>query len=234
MISILMPIYNGIEFINKSVFSILNQTYNKWELLIGINGHPKDSEIYKIAKKFESNNHKIRVFDFYNIKGKSKTLNKMIKYCNYNYIALLDVDDIWFPQKLEIQSKLLNKFDVIGSKCVWIGDKPDVIPPIPTGDISLFDFSLVNPIINSSVLIKKDLCFWIENGIEDYDLWLRLRKKNTSFFNFKEILVYHRIHKLSAFNCNGKNNNKVEGLLRRHGYKVKPFYYKPFNWFNNF
>ena len=50
MISILIPIYNGVEFIEESVSSVLNQTYDQWELLIGINGHSQDSEVYKIAK----------------------------------------------------------------------------------------------------------------------------------------------------------------------------------------
>ena len=50
MISILLPIYNGIEFINESVSTVIYQTYKDWELIIGINGHPKESEIYKIAK----------------------------------------------------------------------------------------------------------------------------------------------------------------------------------------
>ena len=54
MISILIPIYNGIEFIEESVSSVLNQTYDQWELLIGINGHPHDSDIYKIANIFKS------------------------------------------------------------------------------------------------------------------------------------------------------------------------------------
>jgi glycosyltransferase involved in cell wall biosynthesis len=217
-----MPIYNGIEFISESIPSILQQKYDKWELLIGINGHPQNSEIYKIAKLFEDNN-KIRIFDFYNIKGKSNTLNELIKHCKYNYIALLDVDDVWHPQKLEIQSQLLNKFDIIGSACMWIGDRPGVVPQIPTGDISNFDFSIVNPIINSSVLIKKELCLWnnIWDGIEDYDLWLRLRKLNKKFFNFKEILVYHRIHQQSAFNSGGKNHNKVDNLLSSHGFKTR-------------
>lgn len=214
-----MPIYNGIEFISESVPSILQQTYSDWELLIGINGHPKNSEIYKIAKLFESD--KIKVFDFYNINGKANTLNEMIKHCKYDYIALLDVDDLWHPQKLQIQSQLLNRFDVIGTSCIWIGDRPGVIPQIPTGDISNFDFSIVNPIINSSVLIKKEYCFWNENGVEDYDLWLRLRKLNKKFFNFKEILTYHRIHQQSAFNSGGKNDNKVDNLLSSHGFKTR-------------
>ena len=226
MISILIPIYNGIEFIEESVSSVLNQTYDQWELLIGINGHPQDSEVYKIAKKYEIKAGqalgKVRVFDFYTIKGKSNTLNEMIRLCNYNYVAILDVDDVWQPQKLEIQSKLLNKFDVIGSNCVWFGDRPGIVPSIPGGDISDYDFSLVNPIINSSTLTRKELCYWnnMWDGVEDYDLWLRLRKQNKKFYNFKEILVKHRIHNTSAFNANG-NNNKVDSLLVSHGFKSR-------------
>jgi glycosyltransferase involved in cell wall biosynthesis len=220
MISILIPIYNGIEFIEESVSSVLNQTYDQWELLIGINGHPQDSEVYKIAEIYKSKSNKIRVFDFYNIKGKSNTLNEMIKFCNYNYVAILDVDDIWHPQKLEFQSRLLNNYDVIGSNCVWFGNRPGVVPQIPTGDISNIDFSIVNPIINSSSIIRKEIAYWNENGIEDYDLWLRLRKLNKKFFNFKEILVKHRIHNASAFNSKG-NNNKVDSLLVNHGFNSR-------------
>ena len=230
MISILIPIYNGIEFIEESVSSVLNQTYDKWELLIGINGHPQDSEVYKIAKEYESKAGyplgKIRVIDFYTIKGKSNTLNEMISFCKYNYVAILDVDDIWHPQKLEVQSNQLEKYDVIGSNCVWFGDRPGIVPQIPTGDISDYDFSLVNPIINSSSVIRKELCYWNENGIEDYDLWLRLRKQNKKFFNFKEILVKHRIHNTSAFNSKG-NNNKVDGLLKSYGLTREIFHEEP-------
>ena len=215
-----MPIYNGIEFIEESVSSILRQNYDKWELLIGINGHPQNSNVYKTAKEYENKNGKIRVFDFYEIKGKSNTLNEMIKYCNYNYIALLDVDDIWHDEKLSVQSQLLNHYDVIGTKCVWFGDRAGVIPDIPVGDISEVDFSIVNPIINSSSIIRKELCYWNENGIEDYDLWIRLRKSGKRFFNCKEILVKHRIHNASAFNSKG-NDNKVDDLLVSHGFKSR-------------
>ena len=218
MITILMPIYNGIEFIDESVSSILEQTYDKWELLIGINGHPENSEVYKIAKTFEEKSKNIKVFDFYNIKGKSNTLNELIKHCNYDYIALLDVYDIWHNQKLEIQSVYLNTYDVIGTKCVWFGDRSGIVPPIPHCDFSNFNFSVVNPIINSSVILRKKLCYWNAtfDGLEDYDLWIRLRKQNKKFYNCPEILVKHRIHKESAFNSGGKNNNCVPNLLKHH------------------
>jgi teichuronic acid biosynthesis glycosyltransferase TuaG len=220
MISVLIPLYNGIEFIEESVSSVLNQTYDKWELLIGINGHPPDSEVYKIAKEYEKKSDKVRVFDFYTIRGKSNTLNEMISFCNYNYIAILDVDDIWHPQKLQLQTQQLNNYDIIGSNCILFGDRQGIVPQIPVGDISSYNFSIVNPIINSSSIIKKELCYWNENGIEDYDMWLRLRKQNKKFYNFKEILVKHRIHSASAFNSKG-NDNKVDKLLINHNFKSR-------------
>jgi len=220
MISILIPIYNGIEFIDESVTSVLKQTYEKWELLIVINGHTENSDVYKIAKKYEEKSNTIKVFDFYNIKGKSNALNEIIKYCNFNYVAILDVDDIWHEKKLEIQSRYFEKnYDVIGSRCVWFGDRPGIVPIIPLEDISNYDFSLVNPIINSSSIIKKKLCYWnsYHDGVEDYDLWLKLRKQGKTFYNCKEVLVKHRIHNTSAFNANG-NHNKVGDLLKSYGY----------------
>ena len=221
MISILIPIYNGIEYIDESVSSVLKQTYNEWELLIGINGHPPNSEVYQKAKEYEAKSDKIRVIDFYPTRGKSNTLNEMIKLCNYDYIALLDVDDIWHEQKLEIQAKFLNNYDVIGSNCVWFGDRNGIVPPIPNGDISHFDFSSVNPVINSSSVIRKELCYWNStwDGVEDYDMWLRLRNQNKKFFNLQEILVKHRIHNDSAFNAKG-NGDKVPDLLRSHGFNL--------------
>jgi glycosyltransferase involved in cell wall biosynthesis len=216
MISVLIPIYNGIEFIDESVSSVLNQTYSEWELIIGINGHPENSDVYAIAKKFEDKAPtKIKVLDLYTITGKANALNEMIKECKYDYVAILDVDDIWFPTKLEIQSDCLGIYDVIGSQCVYFGEMNGITPRIPFGDISDFDFFSVNPVINSSSIIRKELCHWEENGIEDYDLWLKLRCESRTFFNFTNILVKHRIHKASAFNSKG-THLKVPDLLKKH------------------
>jgi glycosyltransferase involved in cell wall biosynthesis len=208
---------------------VINQTYSEWELIIGINGHPPNSDVYKRAKAFEEVSSKIRVidFDFHTIKGKSNTLNEMLQYCQYEYVALLDVDDIWHHSKLLIQSIYLNKYDVICSQCVYFGDKEGVIPFVPTGDFSQNDFFLQNPIINSSSVIRKKYCHWDSrvDGIEDYDLWLRLRYiENCSFYNYNSVLVKHRIHSSSAFNSN-KNDLGVPALLSKYKqyreYRVK-------------
>jgi glycosyltransferase involved in cell wall biosynthesis len=210
-ISIIMPIYNGIEFIGDSVGSIIEQTYKDWELIIGINGHSPNSDVYKKAKLYESNNN-IRVYDFYEICGKANTSNEMIKYCSGDYIAMMDVDDMWHKKKLELQIPFLYDYDVIGARCIYIGDREGTVPDIPIGDITDLDFTLFNPIINSSSLIRKQLCFWNENGIEDYDLWLRLRNQKKRFYNCSQISVKHRIHQYSAFNSKG-HNEQLQKLL---------------------
>lgn len=212
MISILMPIYNGIEYIDESVGSILKQTYDHWELLIGINGHEKDSSVYQIAKKYETTDKRIKVFDLHEIKGKSKTLNHMVKHCKYEWVALLDVDDIWLPTKLERQIEYMEEYDVIGTKCKYFGDQSGS-PNIPTGNISNFNFISVNPIINSSSLTRKELCYWDETQVMagDYKLWLQLWKRKCKFYNVNSIEVLHRIHRDSFFNY---SNHKYDAQLR--------------------
>ena len=213
MISILLPIYNGIEFIKESIPTVIYQTYKDWELIIGINGHPKESEIYKIAKEYETKDSRIKVLDLYTIKGKSNALNEMIKHCQYNWISLIDVDDKWLPKKIESQIPYMDNYDIIGTHCHYFGDRNGQ-PSIPLGDLKEYDFTKVNPIINSSCLLRKSLAIWIENGIEDYDLWLKLWKQGKQFYNVESIEVMHRIHRESAFNAKG-NHLKVNDLLKK-------------------
>jgi glycosyltransferase involved in cell wall biosynthesis len=216
MVSILMPIYNGIEFMQESVSSILAQTQTEWELIVGINGYPALSNVFLTAEAYicSLNEPRIRLLDFPDCKGKAATLNKMVPLCQYPYIALLDVDDVWLPTKLEVQWPFLKQnYDVIGTKCVYFGELNNIIPAIPSGDLSAFNFLQVNPIINSSSLIRKHLAQWdgAWDGVEDYELWLRLWRKDRRFYNCPDVLVKHRIHKTSAFNAKG-NNNQVAAL----------------------
>lgn len=214
MISILMPIYNGIEYIEESVNSIKNQTFSEWELLIGINGHTKDSEEYKIANKYSSD--KISVIDLPEIKGKSLTLNKLLEYTKYDSVCLLDVDDIWVPEKLISQIPYIDKYDVIGTGCQYFGELT-LYPQLYMGEISENNFFDINTIINSSSMINRrgrDI-YWdfSWDGVEDYDLWIRLIRDGWSFFNIDLIMVKHRIHKNSFFNT--KNVKLSEELKRK-------------------
>ncbi len=207
-----MPVYNGIEFIDDSVPSILEQTFKDWELLIGINGHPPGSTVYEKAKLYEKD-ARIRVLDL-STKGKSNTLNEMLPYCSYAWIALLDVDDVWLPLKLEKQLPLMMVYDVIGTHCLYFGERYGQ-PDIPTGDLRTHPFLKVNPIINSSCLVKKEHCLWDSSvGVEDYDLWLRLWRKKCFFYNLPDALVLHRIHSSSFFNAKGIDARDVVDRYR--------------------
>ena len=214
MFSILMPIYNGIEFIDDSVNSIINQTFTEWELIISINGHEKNSDVYNIAKKYESD--KIKIYDL-DTKGKSNTLNESLKYCKYEKICLLDVDDIWRPTKLEQQSHFINNYDVVGTYCEYFGIRKGK-PELVVGHISPIIFKLFNPIINSSSCFNKKDAYWNSeyDSIEDYDMWLRLMTEGKTFYNINDILVYHRLHKSSSFNGTSKQEDLLPILMKKY------------------
>ena len=214
MITILIPIYNGIEFISQCISGIESQTYTHWEVIIGVNGHEKNSKVFKKASEFA--NDKIKVFDLYEIKGKAKALNEMVKHAKYNWIALLDVDDVWLTNKLQVQLNYMSNYDVIGTRCIYFGDINNIVPRIPIGDITSFDFLSVNPVINSTVILKKELCNWREDTmLEDYELWLRLWRMGKKFYNDAGVHMLHRIHKESAFNSKG-NHTHVKELIEEY------------------
>jgi teichuronic acid biosynthesis glycosyltransferase TuaG len=218
MVSILMPIYNGIEYIEESVNSIKAQTYTEWELLIGVNGYPASSGVYQVAAKYSSD--KISVRDFPDLKGKSVTLNELLTVSKYDSICLLDVDDLWAPEKLMSQVPYVDKYDIIGTNCQYFGES-DIFPRLYMGEITESHFSDINTIINSSCMINRRgrEISWDSSwdGVEDYDLWIRLVKDGWTFFNIETPLVRHRIHKDSFFNT---KNRGLSETLRKSRFSV--------------
>lgn len=208
MISIIMPLYNGIEFLKESVSSIVAQTFKNWELLIVINGLPtiKSNEVIKIINTFKDSRIKIIKT---NKRGKIKALNKGVYLAKNNIIALIDVDDLWESTKLEKQLPLLDKYDVIGCDVEYF-DEHTGSPNLFLGKLIKPMFIWQNPLINSMVMFKKQNAWWDESweGLDDYNLWIYLLNKNKTFYNVPEILGKHRIHKNSFFNNKNSKQNK--------------------------
>jgi teichuronic acid biosynthesis glycosyltransferase TuaG len=128
-------------------------------------------------------------------------MNEMATQANGDYISVIDVDDLWMPAKLEKQSAFLGKYDVIGTFCRYFGERELDLPLIPE-EIPLEKILQHNEIVNSSVLVRKEL-FRLdeeEKMVDDYELWLRLAKDGKSFYNVPETLTLHRIHSASKFN----------------------------------
>jgi len=218
MITVLIPLYNGIEFIDECLHSVKVQTYTKWQIIIGVNGHPEKSDVYRNAKKYETNN--IMVKDYHNLSNKVDTLLEMNKIVTTPYICLLDIDDKWHHDKLRQQLEYMNRYDVVGTFTRYFGESK-LIPKIPRHDLSNFNFFSSNPIINSSVMMKKELLLYNINGeidnvdrylLEDYSLWLKLKKLNYKFFNIYNILTFHRIHSKSFFNNQSDQLDKINKI----------------------
>ena len=231
-ISVMIPLYNGIEFLETSLTSVFLQTYTNWQVYIIINGHPPNSPVYEYAMqivqlteaRFPQQTSKTTVIQLpSHIKGKPAAINATItQYIKTPWVSILDVDDYWFSEKLAEQVKytLNNNNDVIGTRAQYFGNFNGQ-PHIPVGDISDFDFFSVCPIINSSVLLRTSLLQYDESettGVEDYDLWMRLRyltKPPIRFYNIPQVLVGHRIHKESAFNnANAKDVPRVIAKIK--------------------
>ena len=210
MISILMPLHNGINFMRLSVGSVIGQTYQDWELLIGVNDL-SEIGIKKVLREVERVKDQRVIVHIFAEKGKVKTLNKLAQLAKHDHICLLDVDDYWLQQKLERQLPLASKYDVIGSDAEYFGEQSNS-PILFLGQLSLPMFAYQNPVINSSAMLRKTDAQWDEDweGLDDYNLWVHLLGKRKTFYNIPEVLVKHRIYSGSAFNhINGDLSAKL-------------------------
>lgn len=160
-VSVIIPFYNGIEFLEEALSSVLSQTYKKMEVLIGINGHDKTSSIFNDINTIVNNliintktHHNIRIL-YYDIKSAPLTLNKLAEDAIYDYVAFLGTDDIWTSNKIECQMAYINDgYDIVGSIGVYFGNM-SFSQHIPLNNISNIDIFNNNTLLHSSVLIKK-------------------------------------------------------------------------------
>jgi glycosyltransferase involved in cell wall biosynthesis len=223
-VSILTPLYNGVEFLEQCAMSVCLQNCDgfNWEWWIGVNGHGEGGEVLQKAKAIRKScpNFDIHVVNLPRVKGKVEALNTLVPMTRGQWIAVLDCDDTWERRKLFYQKVVIDRsprpVDVVGTFCKYFGEVVSDGPALPEGFIPGEAFSKGNPIINSSALIRRELAHWEDRfGLEDYDMWLRLHAGGAVFFNVPYRLVNHRIHAGSAFN--GKGQQDVAGLLKFYG-----------------
>jgi len=198
MITILIPIYHGVEDYETCISSVISQSYRGYQIVVGVNGHVPGSEMYEqvveISERVCNDVTDIQILDLEHIKGKTPALNQMMLHAKHNWIAVLHVTDYWLPEKLSCQLPYMHTHDVIGTKCRYFGDISHV-SNIPVGDISDFNFYRFNPIISSSYLIKKEDAYWEEYIRGEYYLMLSLKEANKKFFNLDKCLVMRKINK---------------------------------------
>ena len=103
LISVIIPVHNGEKTIKETILSVLNQTFEDWELII-INDGYTDSTIEIIA---QIQDDRIRVFNYENA-GLARSRNRGIDHYQGEFISFLDADDLWTTDKLEAQFQTLQ------------------------------------------------------------------------------------------------------------------------------
>ncbi|TKC16982.1 glycosyltransferase [Robertmurraya kyonggiensis] len=109
LISVIMSTYNEeLEWVRKSINSILNQTYDKLEFII-ILDNPDNKSMKELLLSLQDKDPRIKIVINEKNLGLVKSLNKALKYCEGKYIARMDADDISEKKRLYIQKKVLEK-----------------------------------------------------------------------------------------------------------------------------
>ena len=105
LVTIIMPSYNASKYIQTSINSIQNQTYSNWELIV-VDDCSTDNTI-EIVKKF--NDSRIRLYVNEKNSGAAISRNKALREAKGKWIAFLDSDDVWLPEKLEKQVRFMEE-----------------------------------------------------------------------------------------------------------------------------
>lgn len=228
LISVLMGIYNipSKEVLEKSIDSILNQTYSNIEFIIIDDGSTNNT--FKWAKEIADKDSRIVLLQNKENIGLTKTLNKCLKYAHGEYIARMDGDDYCDLQRFEKQVKFLKdhpEYDLVGCNLanfdengIW-GER--IVPEI----VDKKDFLFTSPVPHPTLLTYKR-CFnlvngyretWKTNRNEDYDLFMRMFASGIRMYNMQEKLYYYREDK----NCYSKRKYKYricEMFVRAKGF----------------
>ena len=221
LVSIVMPAYNCEKYVVEAINSILAQTYRNWELLVLDDGSKDDT--LRIIEEFSQKDSRIKALPNGKNIGVSATRNRGIELASGEWIAFLDSDDMWKPEKLEKQFEIVEKeaaeFLFTGSSYInEEGEAYKEIFEVPE-KITYKKLRNQNVISCSSVLVKKKYFEHIkmekDEMHEDYAVWLRILKTGVTAFGVNEPLLIYRISR------NSKSGNKMKTV--KMTYKVFRF-----------
>lgn len=204
-VTVFMPAYNAQNFIAQSIESVLEQTFENFELLIINDGSTDDT--MKIASSFSDK--RIRVINNQKNSGLVSVRNQGIKESLGEYIAFLDADDIALKNRLQIQTRFLdshNEIALVGGAVSLIDEKGWSLNTVWKSNLETQDYPVAlmfrNRFAQSSVMVRKaslgDDPY--RDGFapsEDYDLWVRL-SQSKGLFNLPDVIVLYRVNKNGA------------------------------------
>lgn len=203
--SVVIPLHNKAQYIQRAIFSVLNQTYDNYEVVVVNDG----STDISLEKASEIKNDRLRILSQHN-QGVSAARNKGIRDAKNEWIAFLDADDEWLPTFLQEINALRDEFPDCGVYGVsyQVTDKNKISSPSDNlpykkgwrgviGDIYR-DFRVYNPFNSSSVVVNRKLLDEvggfppnIREG-EDNITWMKLFRVTKIAYINTPLSIYHK------------------------------------------
>jgi glycosyltransferase involved in cell wall biosynthesis len=228
IVSIVMPTYNRVELLEKSIQSVFDQTFENWELIIVDDGSTDATQERMTA--LDAREKRIRYMRIPRIenKGIAGYLNIGIKNARGKYIARIDDDDYWcHKDKLSLQVDFLEKnteYVLVGGGGILVDEKGvEKFRYLKNEtDEEIRNYALFsNPIAHTAVMFRKDVFDKIGgygdfDHAEDMDLALRLGKVG-KLYNMKEYFIaYLAIGQNKSFLQQRQNTKKVLEVIKKH------------------
>lgn len=199
-IDIIMGIYNCENYLEKSINSLINQSFDSWRLILCDDG--STDKTYNVAKKYASK-YKDKIILLKNRKnmGLNYTLNKCLEQAKSKYIARQDGDDYSDPNRLQEQYYFLEnnkQYDFVSSGINLFDEKGIWGKIILKEEPKYEDFVKGSPFCHASVMIKRESLIKVggysldknTHRVEDYDLWINLYLAGFKGYNMQKVLYY--------------------------------------------
>lgn len=201
LVSIITPCHNSSGFISQAIDSVLAQTYENWEMLIVDDGST-DSTVH-IVEDYLKKDSRIRLIRLGKNCGPAVARNRAIEEARGRYIAFLDSDDIWLPEKLEKQTAFMreNDIDLCYSSYYIIDENGSETGVFITKENATYRDLLKTCYIGNLTAIydagRLGKQYMEDVGHQDYTLWLRILKSGATARGILEPLAKYRIRSKS-------------------------------------
>ncbi|MGP4038863.1 glycosyltransferase family 2 protein [Gracilibacillus sp. D59] len=217
LVSVITPTYNSETYIRDTIESVREQTYPHWEMIIVDDGSTDNT--ISIIEKYQNEDNRIRLIPLKKNQGAAVARNKAMKNAQGRYIAFLDSDDQWLPEKLERQLLFMNQHDYAFSYTKYLevhsDDQHNKVVTIP--DSVEYNDLLKNCVIGClTVILDRNKIDKIEmvniRARQDYALWLNLTRRGFKAFGLQETLAKYRVRH------NSISSNKIK--MAKQNWKV--------------
>lgn len=220
LVSIITPVYNSEKYIGETIKSVLSQTYDNWEMLIA-DDCSKDNTA-EVIKGFTD--PRIKYFKLEKNAGAAIARNRVLEKARGKFIAFLDADDMWKPEKLEKQLRFMidNNIGFSFTGYEILRDKKNKVIKVPQ-KLNYSKFMKNTVIGTLTVMINTDISGEIRlvNVKKDHDsmTWAKLLRSGLYAYGLNESLAYYRKvkgsisnEKLQAAKTHWNNCRNIEKL----------------------